>query len=390
MFTINNRYRLVSVVGEGSYAQIWYAHDAVNEQNVTVKVYKNTLPTELTGFIRRNNSILRDVCHPHILPIHDIGFHEECLYVIMPFCSFGSIKKLRGKLTELTIWNLIRDITSGLEFIHRCGILHMDIKPDNILLDSNGHYVICDFDQCAIKGKTAYEKFMPTAMAYMAPERYLSSGNFDTYSDIWSLGATIYEIATGNLPFHGLGGQVQLADSTFSIDCAISSAHLSYLINACLNPLPVKRPTAAEIMLLANDILSGKTITSLYSVEHSGRIGKKTLFGFLRKNENLFFNHYNDVQLYTFRTSRIAKSIDNGLYGVVDNNGNIIVDFFYDEIHDFRESGWPGPGPAELSFIGAFFRQRDDVGYLIIREDGRVNEYRRCTYDKFKWLSTLT
>ncbi len=390
MLTLNNRYRLVSIAGEGSYAQIWYAHDTVNEQNVAVKVYKNTLPTELTGFMRRNNSIMREVCHPHILPLHDIVFHKECLYIITPFCSFGSISKLRGKLTELTIWKLIRDIASGLEFIHRCGILHLDIKPDNILLDSNGHYVICDFDQCIIKGKTAYKKFMPAAMAYMAPERYLSSGNVDTYSDIWSFGATIYEIATGDLPFHGLGGQVQLANSAFYIDCASCSAHLSYLINACLNPLPVKRPTAAEIILLANDILSGKTITSLYSVEHTSRSGKETLFGFFRKKKDLFFNQYNDVQLYTFRSSRIAKSIDNGLYGVVDIRGNIIVDFFYDEIHDFRESVWPGPGPAGPIFIGAFFRQGDDAGYLIIREDGMVNEYRRCTYNNFKWLCTLS
>lgn len=83
---------------------------------------------------------------------------------------------------------------------------------------------------------------------------------------------------------------------------------------------------------------------------------------------------------------KIAKSKDKLLYGIVDDKGNIIVDFLYDEIHNIGEFCWPGPGPLpppERFFIGTFFRQGKDAGYLFIKEDGGMTEYKRCTHKEF-------
>ena len=90
---------------------------------------------------------------------------------------------------------------------------------------------------------------------------------------------------------------------------------------------------------------------------------------------------------------KIAKSKDSILYGIVDDKGNIIVDFLYDEIHNIGEFCWPGPGmwpPSDSFFIGAFFRQGNDAGYLFIKEDGGMTEYNRCTHKEFIHLCQLT
>lgn len=90
---------------------------------------------------------------------------------------------------------------------------------------------------------------------------------------------------------------------------------------------------------------------------------------------------------------KIAKSKDSILYGIVDNKGNIIVDFLYDEIHNIGEFCWPDPGPLpppDRFFIGAFFRQGDDSGYLFIKEDGSITEYKRCSHKEFIHRCQLT
>ena len=110
-----------------------------------------------------------------------------------------------------------------------------------------------------------------------------------------------------------------------------------------------------------------------------------------------YLNGYNELD-YCYLdekgeiSSGIARSTGTG-YGIVDNKGTIIVDFLYDDIHNIGEFCWPGPGPLpppDRFFIGAFFRQGADAGYLIIKKDGGMTEYKRCSYEKFVSLSQLT
>lgn len=93
------------------------------------------------------------------------------------------------------------------------------------------------------------------------------------------------------------------------------------------------------------------------------------------------------------RQYRIVQSADNLLYGIIDDKGNVIVDFLYDKIHKLGEFYWPGPGPLppkEEFFIGAFFRQGEDAGYLFIKKDGSMAEYKRCSYNEFIHRCRLT
>lgn len=111
------------------------------------------------------------------------------------------------------------------------------------------------------------------------------------------------------------------------------------------------------------------------------------------RTKGSFYNDYSESILAAMQEYRIVKSADKSMYGIVDGSGNVIVDFMYDEILNFRECCWPGPGPLPPKddfFIGAFFRQGENVGYLVISDDGSVTEYKKCSRKHYDNLCHLT
>ena len=387
-----NRYKLICQIGEGGYGVVWLARDILNKTEVAIKFYRDAVPCDIVERARKEYAIGASVYHPNILPSYDFNHYEGALYIIMPYCSYGSIDKVCGKFPEQTLWRIIRDVSSGLEYLHNYGIMHLDIKPANILLDSQGHYVISDFglSHRATSLIHAYNKAITIGgLAYMSPERCAPNARIDIYSDIWSLGVSIYELVTGELPFHGGGGQQQLCDRILSLQCDKCSKILSNLIDACINPCPQNRPSATEIVALADSVIAGNdNVVPLFEIASDYTVFEK---------RHTLYNTYNETILSAMKRYKIAiskdKSTDKSLYGIVDNKGNIIVDFLYDEIHNIGEFCWPGPGPFPPSdefFIGAFFRQGEDAGYLYIKEDGSMTEYKRCTHEEFISRCQLT
>lgn len=383
----NNRYKLIRQIGEGGYGVVWLTSDILNNTEVAIKIYKDSIPCDIVERARKEYAIGMSLYHPNILPSYDFNHSEGVLYIIMPYCSFGSIDKLCGKIPEQTLWRIIKDIASGLEHLHGYGIMHLDIKPANILLDSQGRYVISDFglSHRATSLIHAYDKTKTIGgAAYMSPERFAPNTRIDTYSDIWSLGVSIYELVTGEVPFHGWGGQQQLSDHILTLQCDKCSTTLSNLIDACISPYPQNRPSATEIIALADSVITGNENATLFDLPSNNAVFR---------GENSFYNTYNETILNAMKRYKVAKSIDKSLYGIVDDKGNIIVDFLYDEIHNIGEFCWPGPGPLpppDRFFIGAFFRQGEDAGYLFIKEDGDMTEYKRCRYQEYSLLCKLS
>ncbi len=392
---LNNRYKLIRQIGEGGYGVVWLANDITNNTEVAVKIYKDSIPCDMVERARKEYAIGMSLYHPNILPSYDFNHHEGFLFIVMPYCSFGSIAK-SVKIPEHTLWRIIKDIACGLEYLHNCGIIHLDIKPSNILLDSRGRYVISDFglSHSAASLIYSYNKAITIGgIAYMSPERFAFNKKIDTSSDIWSLGVAIYELVTGELPFRG-GGQQQLSDCIFKLQCDKCSKRLSKLIDACINPCPQIRPSATEIIALADSMILGNEAECdelcTDGLESLGALNFLTLDGTLACS---FYNSYNNSVLSAMKRYKIVKSAKESLYGIVDDKGIIIVDFLYDEISNFRESCWPGPGPGrprDEFFIGAFFRQGNDAGYFIIQDDGNIAEYKRCLYEEFVRLCQLT
>ena len=382
-----NRYKLIRQIGEGGYGIVWLACDILNNIEVAIKIYKDSIPCDIVERAHKEYAIGMSLYHPNILPSYDFNHYEGALYIVMPYCSFGSIDKLCGKIPEQTLWRIIKDIASGLEYLHNYRIMHLDIKPANILLDSQGRYVISDFglSHRATSLIHSYDKAKTIGgAAYMSPERFGSIIKIDTYSDIWSFGVSIYELVTGKLPFYGWGGQQQLSDHILTLQCDKCSTTLSNLIDACISPYPQNRPSATEIIALADFKITGNENAVLFDIPSNNAVFRE---------EGSFYNTYSETILNAMKRYKVAKSTEKSLYGIVNDKGNIIVDFLYDEIHNIGEFCWPGPGPLpppDRFFIGAFFRQGNDAGYLFIKEDGGMTEYKRCTHKEFIHRCQLT
>ena len=210
---IKQRYTLVQFLGSGSFGEVWLAHDLMTGRDVALKIYLSLDPAGVEEF-QREYSNSADLSSPYLLTPEYFDVHNRRPFLVMKFCENGSSSKLSGQISEDRLWAFIHDVASGLEILHSQSdpIVHQDIKPDNILVDSNGHFLITDFGISkrlrATMRRQSKRDVSSGAMPYMAPERFESMPKLNPASDIWSLGASIYELATGELPLNGLGGRM--------------------------------------------------------------------------------------------------------------------------------------------------------------------------------------
>lgn len=183
--------------------------------------------------------------------------HNRRPFLVMKFCVNGSSSKLTGQISEDKLWNFIYDVASGLEVLHSQSdpIVHQDIKPDNILIDSTGRFLITDVGIIkrlrATMRRQSKRDVSSGAMPYMAPERFDSNPRLSTASDIWSLGASIYELATGELSFSGFGGAMQRNGADIPSLPSVSSFEINAIMRQCLLHNEEDRPLASDLIKLA-------------------------------------------------------------------------------------------------------------------------------------------
>lgn len=220
---------------------------------VAIKIYRpqNALDIEGEQRFRDEYMIVFNCHHANLIHPTQFSIFKDIPYLVLPYCHLGSSENLIGqKLTDNEIWKYIHDVSSGLAYLHSCGIIHQDIKPANILLDDTNHYAITDFGISSQKnGVHGYYKNEEKSgtFAYMAPERFLEDADPIPPSDIWAFGATLFEILTAKVPFGEGGGQMQMKNNTAVPQIKGISAHIQRLITACLDKDPQKRPTAQQI-----------------------------------------------------------------------------------------------------------------------------------------------
>lgn len=271
----DNRYRLIMRLSdEGATADVWLAIDTltldkklndddngetVADENsgtrVAIKIYrpKNALDVEGESLFVKEFKTAYNCQHENLLTPTGYGIANDIPYLVMPYCSKGSVENLVGKLTdEKEIWKFLRQTASGLAYLHSCTppIIHQDIKPGNILIDDNGNYRISDFG-ISVKRDYSNDSYLDDKDSgtadYMPPERF--DGNFTPLpeSDIWSLGATAFELITGKTPFGDLGGKAQKRDTPFpKIEVPVSK-ELKKVIYSCLDANVTNRPTASAL-----------------------------------------------------------------------------------------------------------------------------------------------
>jgi DNA-binding SARP family transcriptional activator len=218
------RYPIVSELGHGGMATVYLARDLKHDRMVALKVLRGDLAssTDAKRFLREI-SIAAKLHHPHILQLFDSGMLERpgepaCPFYVMPYVRGASLKERLLQEPQLPLalaLRLAREIADALGYAHGHGIIHRDIKPGNILLESE-HALVADFGIARALDVAAGEKLSQTGMAlgspaYMSPEQAASSTELDARSDIYSLGCVLYEMLAGEPPFTGRTTQVILA-----------------------------------------------------------------------------------------------------------------------------------------------------------------------------------
>ena len=210
-----NRYIFQRLLGRGGFSEVWLAIDKITNLEIAVKVYAPGQGMDSNGMkdFCKELSQVYNLNHTNLLKPQHIDSWEGMPYLVMPYCPQGSCHRLIGTMDEEQIWKMLHDVSSGLAYLHEQEIIHQDIKPDNILVDSLGNYVITDFG-ISVQARSTLRKSMNIASgggttAYMGPERFSKDPTPLKASDIWSLGATAYELLTGNAPFGEIGGGLQ-------------------------------------------------------------------------------------------------------------------------------------------------------------------------------------
>jgi TolB-like protein/tRNA A-37 threonylcarbamoyl transferase component Bud32/Flp pilus assembly protein TadD len=202
------RYLLQGEVGRGAMATIYRVHDRKHNRAVAVKVLDPELAATMgsTRFLREIK-IAAGLQHPHILPVYDSGETAGFLWFTMPYVEGESLRDLLTREKRLSTGQVLTiacEVAEALDYAHRHGVLHRDIKPDNIML-SEGHAMVADFG-VARPAEPSHSDVQITGPglvvgtpAYMAPEQAMGDP-IDARSDLYSLGIVIYEMLAGSLP----------------------------------------------------------------------------------------------------------------------------------------------------------------------------------------------
>ena len=206
------RYRVDRMIGGGGMANVYLAEDEQLEIPVVVKVPHAAFLAE-AGFRERFDRETRDLVtlqHPHIVRILARGEHEDLPFLVMQFLKGGSLgdrmRKAKGPMPFADVAAWVRDIGRALDFIHAQGIVHRDIKPDNVLFDEYGHAYLSDFGIAKAVGGAdtglTVTGATPGSPAYMAPEQPRTS-SLTGQSDQYSFAAALYEALSGKPTFEG-------------------------------------------------------------------------------------------------------------------------------------------------------------------------------------------
>ncbi|UCE16588.1 MAG: serine/threonine-protein kinase PknK, partial [Candidatus Bathyarchaeota archaeon] len=206
----NGRYAVLKKLGEGGKGVVYKARDTVLDRVVAIKVLKSeVLSEEAYSRVMREARVVAKLDHSNIVSIYDIGKEDEKQFFVLAFVDGMNLHGLMGTYREgkcdlQTILRIGIDVCSALQYAHSQDVLHRDIKPENILITEEGTAKLMDFGLAKALGGTRITKrgMIVGTPAYLPPEQALGKDS-DQRSDLYSLGATLYHMATGRPPFPG-------------------------------------------------------------------------------------------------------------------------------------------------------------------------------------------
>ena len=270
--TIVERYAIAREIGRGGTGTVYLARDLRHERAVAIKVLSADLGTgRAAARFLREIRVTAGLRHPHILPLFDSGTAGDRLYYVMPFVEGGTLRARLAREGALPIADarrVLRAVAAALAYAHRHGVVHRDVKPENVLLDDDGA-VLGDFGiATAIARATGTEPGHATTAltgialgtpTYVAPEQAAGDPSSDARVDLYSWGCMAYEVLSGAPPFAGRSAHAAIVAHLTEPPVPLGERRgdvprvLAALVMQCLEKLPGARPASAEVLLETMD-----------------------------------------------------------------------------------------------------------------------------------------
>lgn len=206
---ISDRYKIIKLIGGGGMSNVYLAHDMILNRDVAIKIlrYDFTTEEEMHRRFQREALSATSLTHPNIVSIYDVGEDGNMHYIVMEYIEGKTLKQYIQEFSPLSPARsvyIMKQLTSAIAHAHENGIIHRDIKPQNILMDLEGNVKITDFGIATTLSATSYTQTNSVmgTVHYLSPEQ-ARGGTATKKSDVYALGIVFYELLTGELPFSG-------------------------------------------------------------------------------------------------------------------------------------------------------------------------------------------
>ncbi|XP_022714741.1 CBL-interacting serine/threonine-protein kinase 25-like [Durio zibethinus] len=205
---IFGKYEMGRVLGQGTFAKVFYGKNMSTQESVAIKVIKKDQVKKegLMEQIKREIAIMRLVRHPNVVELKEVMATKARIFFVMEYVKGGELfaKVAKGKLKEDSARKYFQQLVSSVDFCHSRGVFHRDLKPENLLLDENENVKVTDFGLSALPEQLRNDGLLHTQCgtpAYVAPEVLRKKGYDGAKADIWSCGVILFVLLTGYLPF---------------------------------------------------------------------------------------------------------------------------------------------------------------------------------------------
>src|SRR5579862_8703108 len=277
------RYEIVKMLGEGGMGTVYKAKDQELDRLVALKVIRPEYANHAETIRRFKQELIlaRQVTHRNVIRIFDLGIADHLKFITMDYVEGRDLSKIlseKGKFSVADACDIVRQISSGLEAAHIEGVVHRDLKPQNIMLDAQGRVFLMDFGlarSTELVGMTRTGALIGTPM-YMSPEQARGE-KADVRTDIFALGVIFYELLTGKRPYKDepmmatlVRRTKELATPPSQVDPSIPES-VSEIVMRCLQiKTDLRYQTAEEVLRDLNFILPSHSPAGQSSASHGG------------------------------------------------------------------------------------------------------------------------